>query len=805
MERYKVAIIGSGPGGLSAGCRAAECKIPHVLLEASPHVANTVYLYQKHKFVMSEPMVLPLRSPLPFAAATREEVLSKWAHRADELKVNIRYRSEVTQIVGKRGDFRVRFQDGADLQTETVVLAIGVQGNIRKLGVRGEDLPVVQYQLADPDEYNNEVIVVVGAGDAAIENALALIKQNRVILVNRKGEFSRAKEANNQAVLTAIGSKTIPLDCYYNCGVLRVEALADPVQGRRARIVLNTADGEAEVFCDRIIARLGATAPRAFVEACGVRFPNADPTAVPQLSPRYESNIPGLYIIGALAGYPLIKQAANQGYEVVETIAGREVEPADTPLLREKFKPLSSDQDLDVDAVIAKIQKVVPLLAPLTPLQMREFLLESTVHAPKPGKVVFTQNDYTNSVYFILGGRVAVQIQADDPTASIRLGVGQFFGEMGLISGRRRSASVIAGSDCVLLETPRRSMLRLMGSVAAVQRSIDEVFLLRTIQAHLAPGCSAQELAELVQTAKTCHYRAGEVLFREGEPGDCLHLIRSGAVMVSRQIADREVVLAYAPAGKYVGEMALLSDLPRSATVKAAVKTETIRLEGAQFKALIAKHEDVAARVRDLYAERLTHDIAMAANPQLSSIISFLMQQGMGEATDVLLIDEDLCVRCDHCERACAATHGNVSRLDRDAGPSFANVHVPTSCRHCEHPHCMKDCPPDAIHRAPNGEVYIDDSCIGCGNCEKNCPYDVIHMGVPDPRRPNVLGWLLTGFGLEPGAETDLEPRPNRNKYAVKCDMCKDLSGGPACVRACPTGAAMRVSPERFVELAGDS
>jgi cGMP-dependent protein kinase 2 len=37
-------------------------------------------------------------------------------------------------------------------------------------------------------------------------------------------------------------------------------------------------------------------------------------------------------------------------------------------------------------------------------------------------------------------------------------------------------------------------------------------------------------------------------------------------------------------------------------------------------------------------------------------------------------------------------------------------------------------------------------------------------------------------------------------KMAVKCDMCKDLPHGPACVSACPTGAALRVSPERFLD-----
>jgi Fe-S-cluster-containing hydrogenase component 2 len=196
-------------------------------------------------------------------------------------------------------------------------------------------------------------------------------------------------------------------------------------------------------------------------------------------------------------------------------------------------------------------------------------------------------------------------------------------------------------------------------------------------------------------------------------------------------------------------------------------------------------------------------EASMEAQPKGGELMSFLMSEGLGEGTDVLLIDESLCVGCDNCEKACAETHDGNSRLNREAGASFADIHVPISCRHCEHPHCMKDCPPDAIHRAPDGEVFINqETCIGCGNCVTNCPYDVISLQKAPIEKPSLLHWLMTGTGPGPGGK-HYDPSASIKK-AVKCDACKDDSGGPACVRSCPTGAAMRLNPKDFVDLVGD-
>jgi Fe-S-cluster-containing hydrogenase component 2 len=116
----------------------------------------------------------------------------------------------------------------------------------------------------------------------------------------------------------------------------------------------------------------------------------------------------------------------------------------------------------------------------------------------------------------------------------------------------------------------------------------------------------------------------------------------------------------------------------------------------------------------------------------------------------------------------------------------------------------MKECPPNAIRRSVTGEVYIDQTCIGCGACQSNCPYGVIRMEYEAAPKPGLLRWLLWGAGSGPGENTQGEPdaaAKARGKKAMKCDACVNVAEGPACVRSCPTGAAIRIGPEQLVEL----
>ena len=805
-EVLRIAIVGSGPAGLSAAARAARLGLSHVLLEKAGHLSDTIWKYQKGKHVMATPSQLVLRSDMAFEAGKREAVLGAWDEMASGHGINVMLGAEVRSIAGAKGGFTLVLKDGRTVEAENVVLAIGTQGNPNLVRCPVGEGAVVQYQLDDPGEYVDEHIVVIGGGDAGIENALGLAadpeQRNAVTLVNRSAEFAAAKDANVKALLAAEAEGRI---------TVRRETTAAAIEPGSIRF--DTRDGELVERCDRVIARMGSAPPRAFVESCGVEFTSADRLAYPRLSPTFETNVPGLFVIGALAGYPLIKHCMNQGHDVVEFINGNlALKPADEPILEAKFRGLPGRNP--VDGWLEMLRSNVSILNDLSPLQMREFMLDSEARHYPAGSVVFERGEIGSSLFGIASGSVLVEVDPADPSVTVPIAAGSIFGEVGLISGRRRGATIRAAEDSILVEVPRMAALKLMSAVPAAKRAITRISIERQLLQMFGSGLVPDDLVEVMASAEVLSVRAGEAIIVEGEEGRDIFVIRQGSMVVEKTIGGKPVFLSYLPAGSYVGEMALLEGGRRSATVRAAIKSEVIRIDGEAFRRLLDRKPDLLERARrDMAARHRLNEYIEAKKDSFggvvdlySSVAAFLVDNGIGEATDVLLIDENLCVGCDNCERACADSHEGLSRLDREAGKTYAHLHVPTSCRHCEHPHCMVDCPPNAIHRGPDGEVYIDETCIGCGNCQRNCPYGVIRMEKVPPKKPPLLAWLLAGLGPGPGEPSkkwiDKRVSPETPKKAVKCDMCSGISGGPACVRACPTGAAIRIAPEQFLTVA---
>ena len=174
----------------------------------------------------------------------------------------------------------------------------------------GGDLPHIQYQLDDPGEYVDEHIIVIGSGDAGIENALGLAadpaQDNIVTILNRSAEFARAKQANVDLLMEA-----------RDAGRINILSETTPARSSPAGIYVDTPRRRAE---DQVrpdhrphgLRRRRASSSR--TAASSSPAPTATP--IPTLSPQFETTVPGIYVIGALAGYPLIKHCMNQGYDV---------------------------------------------------------------------------------------------------------------------------------------------------------------------------------------------------------------------------------------------------------------------------------------------------------------------------------------------------------------------------------------------------------------------------------------------------------------------------------------------------------
>lgn len=133
----------------------------------------------------------------------------------------------------------------------------------------------------------------------------------------------------------------------------------------------------------------------------------------------------------------------------------------------------------------------------------------------------------------------------------------------------------------------------------------EEVELLRNIPlfAKLEPS----KLKLLAFTAERITYDPGQVLFNQGDVGDAAYIIVDGAAKVLVNTPDGELEVAALGRNDFVGEIAILCDVPRTATVRASDKTVTLRITKDLFFRLVAEFPEMSVEIMRELASRLEH------------------------------------------------------------------------------------------------------------------------------------------------------------------------------------------------------
>ena len=168
-----VLIVGAGPAGLTAAAAARERGLSHLVLEQEGDLGGTIFHYPRRKLVLVQAVDVPILGRLREGEYAKEDLLAILQDLCRRGSLQVRFGERVQGLERNGGVFSVRSTSGVT-QARHVILAMGRRGTPRKLGVPGEELPKVMYQLADAESYEHQKILVVGGGDSAVEAALGL-------------------------------------------------------------------------------------------------------------------------------------------------------------------------------------------------------------------------------------------------------------------------------------------------------------------------------------------------------------------------------------------------------------------------------------------------------------------------------------------------------------------------------------------------------------------------------------------------------------------------------------------------------
>ncbi|MEX2471755.1 MAG: YpdA family putative bacillithiol disulfide reductase [Gemmatimonadota bacterium] len=298
-KRLDLIVVGAGPCGVAVGA-AAEAEGLSCVLFDKGCIANSLLDYPYYMTFFSTAVMLEVGNvpfTIPDPKPTRREALAYYRRVVEHWGIEVRQYETVVQVSGQEGEYRVRTRtrDGEehDYDADAVVVATGGFHRANLLDVPGEDLEKVHHYYHEPYPYYDQDVLVVGAGNSAVESALEMYRNGaRVSLVHFLDEIDRGVKP---WVVPDITNRL-------ERGEITPFWRHRVTQIRPSSVVLHSEDSgeETTIPNDFVVAMTGWRADHAPLRELGVRVD--DDTGIPAHDPEtMETNVPGLYIAGVIA------------------------------------------------------------------------------------------------------------------------------------------------------------------------------------------------------------------------------------------------------------------------------------------------------------------------------------------------------------------------------------------------------------------------------------------------------------------------------------------------------------------------
>lgn len=291
----------------------------------------------------------------------------------------------------------------------------------------------------------------------------------------------------------------------------------------------------------------------------------------------------------------------------------------------------SADRSREIQDALSKVS----ILSGLEPDQISKVSEVVEIIVFDKGQHIIKKGSEGNIFYMVKSGTVRVNDGGEGVFNEHTLGAGHYFGERALITGEPRAANVVADTKCLIMALDRESFNSVLGPLREV---VDHNLNMRVLEnIPLFENLTAREKSKVSRSFEFETFTEGQVIIREGDKGRKFYIIKEGSAKVTK--GDSQV--ATLEKGQYFGEMALLDDEERKASIIAVQNVECFVLDRPTFNRIMGSLKDILARDRAEREQTLNESSAGSNSLKIKfSDLTAIAVLGAGTFGRVSLVQE---------------------------------------------------------------------------------------------------------------------------------------------------------------------
>jgi len=311
---FDVVVVGLGPNGLSVLSELNKHSLNVIGLDKG-EICNHIKKYPKDMIFFSTAEKLTL-DEFPMGSGdgsnpSLKDACDYYESFASRNNFEVLTSSKVEKISGNDNDFVLHLSEGRSIRSKKIVLTTGIYSNPNYLNLEGENESNVSHYYSGSENLGDKNVLVVGAGNSAVEAAIDLSENNKVVLIFRKKDLDRKKikswiypkfmdivrsgkiEVINNSSLTSLANSE---------AVVRIEKLPEVIVATSGKKIPRPKKiiSKSKLKFDYCFLLTGYKPDKKFlIEGCGLKLEGE--LEIPKHnSQNYETTVKGVYVAGAL-------------------------------------------------------------------------------------------------------------------------------------------------------------------------------------------------------------------------------------------------------------------------------------------------------------------------------------------------------------------------------------------------------------------------------------------------------------------------------------------------------------------------